>query len=61
MIKVYLWLYDNLIHLFGFLGTVLAVFSVLAVFFGNFVLSFSILSISLLNLYVDDILKESKE
>lgn len=58
MFKFYLWLYDNLIHIFGFLGTALAVISVLAVFFGNFVLAICILSISLLNLYVDKIVKE---
>jgi hypothetical protein len=58
MFKFYLWLYNNLIHIFGFLGTVLAVISVLAVFFGSFILSICILSISLLNLYVDKIVKE---
>jgi len=51
-------LYDSLIHIFGFLGMVLAVISVLAIFFGNFVLAICILSLALGGLYLDSIMKE---
>jgi len=49
---------DNLVHIFGFLGMALAVLSVLAIFFGNFVLATCILSLALGGLYLDNIMKE---
>ena len=57
-LSFYLWLYENLIHLFGVVGTIFAIFSILAVFVGNFVFAFCLLSISLMSLWLDIFIKE---
>jgi len=51
------WFYKNLVHLFGVLGVVLSVLSVITTFLGSFLLTFCLLSIALGSLYLDSFVK----
>jgi len=53
-----LWSYDNLIHLFGFLGVLFSSIGVLVMFYGDFTLATFILSLAFGSLLLDILIKE---
>ena len=57
--QYFLWLYENIIHLFGVLGIVFTMFSLTSVFTGNFVFALLLLITALLNLWLDILIKEN--
>lgn len=56
----YLWVYINLINVFGILGTFLAVVASISIFLGYFALGICLVIISLLFHYVDNLIKVKK-
>ena len=53
-----LWVYNNLIHIFGIFGLFFTVVCVLLVFVGDFLLAYLLLSIALGSLWLDLIVKD---
>ena len=54
-----LWVYNNLIHIFGVFGLFFTVICVLLVFVGDFLLAYLLLSVSLGSLWLDLIVKDN--
>ena len=58
IVNLMLWSYDNLIHLFGFLGVLFSSIGVLVMFYGDFTLATFILSLAFGSLLLDILIKE---
>ena len=54
-----LWVYNNLIHIFGIFGLFFTVVCVLLVFVGDFLLAYLLLSVALGSLWLDLIVKDN--
>ena len=58
-IQYMLWVYINLIHIFGVFGLFFTVVCILLVFVGDFLLAYLLLSVALGSLWLDLIVKDN--